>query len=50
MQSIQGSKYRISGSHRMGFFHIGYRISGEISRIRVHIRRSYWTLYIMKYW
>ena len=33
----QGSKYRISGSHRMGVFHIGYRISGEISGIRAHI-------------
>ena len=35
---------------RMGVFHIGYPISGEISRIRAHIRRSYQTLYIMKYW
>jgi len=25
----QRSKYRISGSHQMGFFHIGYRISGR---------------------
>jgi len=23
----QGSKYRISGSYRIGVFHIGYRIS-----------------------
>ena len=45
----QGSKYRISGSYRMGVFHIGYRISGEISGIRADIGRSYQTLYIMKY-
>ena len=46
----QGSKYRISGSYRMGVFHIGYCISEEISGIRAHIGRSYQTLYIMKYW
>ena len=45
----QGSKYRILESYRMGFFHIRYRISGEISGMYAHIRRSYWTLYIMKY-
>ena len=45
----QGSKYRISGSYQIGVFHIGYRISGEISGIRAHIGRSYRTLYIMKY-
>ena len=33
----EGSKYRISGSYRMGAFHIGYRISEEISGIRAHI-------------
>ena len=37
----QGSQYRISESYRMGVFHIGYRISGEISGIRAHIGRSY---------
>ena len=36
----QGSKYRISGSYRIGIFHIGYQISGEISGIRMHIGRS----------
>ena len=40
----QRSKYRISGSYRTGGFHIGYQISGEISGIRAHIERSYWTL------
>ena len=50
IQKNQGSKYRISGSYRMGVFHIGYRISGEISRICAHVGRSYQTLYIMKYW
>jgi len=45
----QGSKNQISGSYRMGFFHIGYRISGKILGIRAHIGRSYGTLYIMKY-
>ena len=42
---MQGSKYRISGSYRMRVFHIGYQISGEISRIHAHIGRSYRTLY-----
>ena len=33
---IQGSKYRISGSYRMGSFHIGYRISGDIGDTRAY--------------
>jgi len=49
LKPTQGSKYRISGLYRMGVFHIGYWIQGEISGIRVHIRYSYQTLYVMKY-
>jgi len=48
----QGSKYRISGSYRMGGF--SHRISGEISGIRahfsVHIGHYIYEILITKSW
>lgn len=38
---LHGSNYRISGSYRMGSFHNGSRISGDISGIHAHIGLSY---------